>query len=113
MTSEHNTKNKTGTWVLTPTNEGYCLTTAILGGVKFITYLTEYSKNIPLSPADVRLIASAPELLAALNDARAMLKTARQYFPKSIRNSDTFRLLNVLANTIEPAIARAKKEEET
>ena len=58
--------------------------------------------------ANARLIASAPELLKALKDAKAMLKTACRYFPKSVKNSDRFSLLNVLANSIEPAIARAE-----
>lgn len=62
--------------------------------------------------ANARLIAAAPELLDALKEARSMLETASRYFPKSIHNSDRFSLLNVLANTVNPAIAKAEGEEQ-
>ncbi len=52
--------------------------------------------------------AAAPDLLAACRDAAEMLRIARRYFPKSIKNSDTFRLLNVEANSIQKAIALAE-----
>lgn len=42
--------------------------------------------------ANARAIAALPDLLAALEQAYQLLKTARQYFPKRIRNSDTFQL---------------------
>lgn len=58
--------------------------------------------------ANARLIAAAPELLEACKAGLAMLETARRYFPESARNSDTFSLLNVTANTIKPAIAKAE-----
>ena len=51
---------------------------------------------------------AAPDLLTALKEARAMLETASRYFPKSIRNGDRFSLLNTLANSVEPAIAKAE-----
>jgi hypothetical protein len=47
-------------------------------------------------------------MLAALREARSVLETAERYFPKSIRNHDTFSLLNVLANAVGPAIAKAE-----
>lgn len=47
------------------------------------------------------------KLIAALKDARDVLNTARRYFPKSVKNADTFQLLNVLANSVKPAIAEA------
>lgn len=61
--------------------------------------------------ANALLIAAAPELLDALKEARSMLETASRYFPKSIRNLDRFSLLNVLANTVNPAIAKAEGKE--
>ena len=61
--------------------------------------------------ANARLIAAAPELLDALKEARSMLETASRYFPKSIRNSDRFSLLNVLENVVNPAIAKAERGE--
>ena len=70
------------------------------------TSLTEWGDAI----ADSRLIAAAPDLLRALEEARAMLATAKRYFPKSIQNSDRFELLNVLANSVEPAIKKARGE---
>ena len=57
--------------------------------------------------ADARLISSAPDLLVALKEAAKMLETARQYFPKSIHNANTFSLLNVGAS-INKAIAKAE-----
>ena len=62
--------------------------------------------------ADGDLMAAAPELLDALKEARSMLETASRYFPKSIRNLDRFSLLNVLANTVNPAIAKAEGKAE-
>jgi len=60
--------------------------------------------------ANARLIAAAPDLLAALESAAAMLRTARRYFPKSIRNRDRFSLENTLENSVNKAIAAAKGE---
>lgn len=54
------------------------------------------------------LFVSAPDLLSALKEAKAMLETAKGYFPKSIQNRDRFSLLNVLANAVDPAIAKAE-----
>ena len=58
--------------------------------------------------ANARLIAAAPDLLAALIEARSLLETAGRYFPKSIKNGDRYSLLNVLANSVNPAIAKAE-----
>ena len=54
------------------------------------------------------LCAAAPDLLYALKEAKAILETAKAYFPKSIKNRHTFSLLNVLANAVDPAIAKAE-----
>ena len=48
------------------------------------------------------------DLITALELARDVLILAQRHFPKSIKNPDTFQLLNVLANTVEPAIAKAR-----
>ena len=57
--------------------------------------------------ANARLIAAGPDMLEALRAAKQVLETASRYFPKSIKNSDRFSLLNVLANAIDPAITKA------
>jgi len=61
-------------------------------------------------PDHAALIAASPDMLAALEEARAMLETAKQYFPKSIKNGDRYGLLNVLTNAVEPAIKKARGE---
>lgn len=58
--------------------------------------------------ANARMVAAAPDLLYALKEAKLMLETAKAYFPKSITNRDRFSLLNVLANAVDPAIAKAE-----
>ena len=58
----------------------------------------------------VRLLEAAPDLLAALVEAKAMLEKASRYIPKSIKNPDRFSLLNTLANSINLAIAKATGE---
>ena len=48
-----------------------------------------------------------PELLEAAKYALGLVSLARQYFPKSIKNSDTFRLENTCA-ALGTAIAKAE-----
>lgn len=60
--------------------------------------------------ANSRLIAAAPDLLSALMAAKDVLETAKRYFPKSIKDADRFSLLNTLANSVNPAILKAKGE---
>jgi hypothetical protein len=60
--------------------------------------------------ANARLIAAAPDMLQALEHAQSMLETASRYFPKSIKNGDRFSLLNTLANSVNPALAKARGE---
>jgi hypothetical protein len=59
--------------------------------------------------ANVRLIAAAPELLAALIEAQNLVNLCRQYMPKSIKNSDRFTFENTAANIIDKAIQTAVK----
>lgn len=49
------------------------------------------------------------ELYQALLSACQELQNAKKYYPKSIKNSDKFRLLNTLANVVEPTIAKGTK----
>ena len=51
---------------------------------------------------------AAPDLLEACKYAEGLVKIARQYFPKSIRNSDKFQLENICA-TIGKAIYKAEE----
>ena len=68
------------------------------------------STDFDTEAANARLIAAAPDLLSALEAAKEVLETAKQYFPKSIKNGDRFSLLNVLANAVNPAITKANQE---
>jgi len=55
--------------------------------------------------ADVALMYAESRihtLETALADAKQVLELAQRYFPKSIKNADRFRLLNVLANSVNP-----------
>lgn len=70
--------------------------------------IADLGETSAVNPANAALIAASPNLLAACKEAREILKTASQYFPKSIKNPDRFSLLNTLANTIEPAIKKAE-----
>ena len=46
----------------------------------------------PINGEAARLFAAAPGMVEALTAAAEMVILARKYFPKSIRNSDRFRL---------------------
>ena len=54
--------------------------------------------------------ATTHELLEALKYTTTLIGVAKRYFPKSIRNSDKFNLLNTGA-AIDRAIARAEGRE--
>lgn len=58
--------------------------------------------------ANTLLIAAAPEMLQALQDALKICQIADRYFPKSIKNSDRFDLCNIENNSIKKAIAKAE-----
>jgi len=57
--------------------------------------------------ANAQLISAAPDLLEAARQAVELVRTARRYFPKSIRDSDAFTLENTNA-AISKAIAKAE-----
>ena len=58
-----------------------------------------------LHDANALLLAAAPDMLAALREANEVMDLAKQYFPKSTRSR--YRLLNVQANIVRKAIAKA------
>lgn len=57
--------------------------------------------------ANRNLIAAAPELLEACKTADKLIRVARNYFPKSMQNSDRFDLENSCA-AISKAIVKAE-----
>lgn len=59
--------------------------------------------------ANARLISAAPDLLAALENARELINVARKYFPSSIKNHDKFQMENTNA-AINAAIRKARGE---
>jgi len=59
--------------------------------------------------ANARVIAASPELLEACEYAAELIKIARQYFPKSMKNNDKFQLENTCA-AIGRAIQKARGE---
>ena len=65
----------------------------------------------PGAAFDNGLTADQQATNAALKAAKEVLDTAGKYFPSSIKNADRFGLLNVLANSVNPAIAKATGEE--
>jgi len=80
----------------------------IQAGSKIICWeRQEEYEGLPEGQANAALIAAAPELLEACKYAAELVKVARQYFPKSIKNSDKFQLENVCA-TIGKAIHKAE-----
>lgn len=62
-----------------------------------------------VSDNDANLIAAGPTMLAALGAAKEIIITARQYFPKSVQNSDRF-ALELATATIMNAIHKAQGE---
>ena len=55
---------------------------------------------------NAKAIAAVPELLAALEEAQELIKTARQYFPKSIKNADSFKL-ELTSASVSKALTKA------
>jgi hypothetical protein len=85
------------TYAIRQMPENYCL--AVVGDVDRST--AERNKS------NANLIAATPDLLEACEIANKLIKTARRYFPKSIKNSDAFEL-EIACATISRAITKAK-----
>ncbi len=99
------TKHTSRPWKMV--NDFTVYTGAARNGARCYICTARSGATVAEDKANARLIAAAPDLLEALTEAKQTLETARRYFPKSIKNRDTFHLLNVLANAIDPAIALA------
>lgn len=64
---------------------------------------------LPTYKANLAAIAAVPELLAALEEAQEFIQTARQYFPKSIKNADRFKL-ELTSASVSKALTKAGYE---
>ena len=67
----------------------------------------DFKRDKDEAKANARLIASAPELLEALETISNLIPIARLYFPKSIHNSEKFHLELACAE-VGKAISKAK-----
>jgi len=95
-----------GTWIVDDTYKNYQDNVIRMNGV-LIAKMFNLTTNKPGErEANARLIAASPEMYEALKCAENIIKTARQYFPKSIQNADKFDLENTCA-AIGKAIAKA------
>lgn len=61
----------------------------------------------PINGEAALMFAASPEMFAALKNAEKIIKTARQYFPKSIKNPDRF-ALELAAAEIGKALHRTQ-----
>ncbi len=100
------TKHTQGPWCVKHDKTGMPYIGVVIDPIDYPGTVAIIDSGYP--EADARLIAAAPDLLAALEQAKSMLETASRYFPKSIKNSDRFSLLNTLANSVNPSIAKAR-----
>jgi len=106
------TKHTAGPWKLSDSNR---MDMHIRAGEKGFVIAEINSRtanfigNQSEAEANAQLIATAPELLAALIEAQNLVNLCRQYMPKSIKNSDRFTFENTAANIIDKAIQTAVK----
>ena len=79
-----------GPWRIEPASntKSYCLD--IYGNGYWICSLAYFDGEI--EKANARAIAEVPAMLEALEIAAVLIKTAREYFPKSVKNTDRFNL---------------------
>lgn len=104
------TKHTPGPWQIDQYGHVYGGTASIdcpeaFKGAKRLPPIASIGKDA--KPLDWALLAAAPDLLDALELAARLIKTARQYFPKSIQNGDRFDLENAAA-TVGKALDKAK-----
>lgn len=103
------TKHTPGPWLLTA---GRMLETS--SGRFYLSYHTEQRtgraefQNFTELDANARLIAVAPEMLEALQQAAKLIETARPRFPKSVKHPDRFQLESACA-AINNALHKATK----
>ena len=86
---------------------------AINGGSGYVATVHTWASGFIIkgteAEANARFIAAAPEMLDALQFAAQLIPIARRYFPKSIKNRDSF-TLELTCATIGKAIYNAKGE---
>ena len=115
MSNDTSTKHTPGPWRVEwgmhQDGDGHFITCATdQTGLDAVAKVMFHDDHEGETKANALLLHAAPDMLRALREAADVLETASRYFPKSIRNSDTFRLHNVLANSVNPAIAKATGE---
>jgi hypothetical protein len=69
--------------------------------------MTEMTTNAPQHAPSAALIEAAPDLLQAAEQAVELIKTARRYFPKSVKHRDKFDL-ELTCAVLGSAIHKAK-----
>jgi len=93
-----------GNWIAGSLREGFHPIFTLCSDWPLADVLQEHSQG--RHKANARAIAATPKLLEALERALELAETARQYFPKSVKNSDRFKL--ELSNaTIKAALIEA------
>jgi hypothetical protein len=99
-----NTQHTPGPWQTVPDNMGGF----DVWGADDFWVANMRSRAMPVQQANAKLIAAAPELLAALQEALDFINIAEPRFPKSIKHPDCFKL-NLVRAAVSQAIHDATK----